>query len=50
MRERLKELRIDADVTGRPKHLWSIYEKMVVGRKESTTSSTWSASGSSSPR
>ena len=28
--ERLQELRIDADVTGRPKHLWSIYEKMVV--------------------
>jgi guanosine-3',5'-bis(diphosphate) 3'-pyrophosphohydrolase len=30
VRERLRELRIDADVTGRPKHLWSIYEKMVV--------------------
>ena len=28
--ERLRELRIDAEVTGRPKHLWSIYEKMVV--------------------
>ena len=27
---RLAELRIDAEVTGRPKHLWSIYEKMVV--------------------
>ncbi|MFN2608380.1 MAG: bifunctional (p)ppGpp synthetase/guanosine-3',5'-bis(diphosphate) 3'-pyrophosphohydrolase [Acidimicrobiales bacterium] len=27
---RLAELRIDADVTGRPKHSWSIYEKMVV--------------------
>ena len=25
---------IDADVTGRPKHLWSIYEKMVVKGKE----------------
>jgi len=30
VRERLKELRIEADVTGRPKHLWSIYEKMVL--------------------
>ena len=27
---RLSELHIDAEVTGRPKHLWSIYEKMVV--------------------
>ena len=27
---RIKELRIDAEVTGRPKHYWSIYEKMVV--------------------
>ena len=27
---RLAELKIAADVTGRPKHLWSIYEKMVV--------------------
>jgi len=34
VRERLKELRIDAEVTGRPKHLWSIYEKMVVKGKE----------------
>jgi len=25
---------IEAEVTGRPKHLWSIYEKMVVGGKE----------------
>lgn len=32
--DRLKELRIDAEVTGRPKHLWSIYEKMVVKGKE----------------
>ena len=40
------ELGIDAEVTGRPKHLWSIYEKMVVeGPASSTTSSTWSASG-----
>jgi GTP pyrophosphokinase len=30
VRDRLKELRIDAEVTGRPKHYWSIYEKMVV--------------------
>jgi len=34
VRERLKELRIEAEVTGRPKHLWSIYEKMVVKGKE----------------
>jgi GTP pyrophosphokinase len=34
VRGRLKELRIDADVTGRPKHLWSTYEKMVVKGKE----------------
>ncbi len=30
---RLKEVNIVADVTGRPKHLWSIYEKMVVKGK-----------------
>src|SRR5438067_2263634 len=30
VQERLQELRIGADVSGRPKHLWSIYEKMVV--------------------
>lgn len=34
VRLRLKELRITAEVTGRPKHLWSIYEKMVVKGKE----------------
>ncbi|HEV2894979.1 MAG TPA: bifunctional (p)ppGpp synthetase/guanosine-3',5'-bis(diphosphate) 3'-pyrophosphohydrolase, partial [Actinomycetota bacterium] len=34
VRGRLEELRIQADVTGRPKHLWSIYEKMVVRGKE----------------
>ncbi|MDQ3757453.1 MAG: bifunctional (p)ppGpp synthetase/guanosine-3',5'-bis(diphosphate) 3'-pyrophosphohydrolase [Actinomycetota bacterium] len=34
VRERLNELRIDGEVTGRPKHLWSIYEKMVVKGKE----------------
>jgi GTP pyrophosphokinase len=33
VRERLSELRIEAEVTGRPKHLWSIYEKMVVRGK-----------------
>jgi GTP pyrophosphokinase len=30
VRQRLAELRINAEVTGRPKHLYSIYEKMVV--------------------
>ena len=30
VRTRLSELGIDAEVTGRGKHLWSIYEKMVV--------------------
>jgi GTP pyrophosphokinase len=34
VRGRLAELRIDADVTGRPKHNWSIYEKMIVKGKE----------------
>ena len=34
VRTRLAELGIEADVTGRPKHLWSIYEKMVVRGKE----------------
>ncbi|HEY7930948.1 MAG TPA: bifunctional (p)ppGpp synthetase/guanosine-3',5'-bis(diphosphate) 3'-pyrophosphohydrolase [Acidimicrobiales bacterium] len=32
--DKLKEFHIAADVRGRPKHLWSIYEKMVVGGKE----------------
>ncbi|QGG95157.1 RelA/SpoT family protein [Actinomarinicola tropica] len=31
---RLAELRIQAEVTGRPKHYWSIYEKMVVKGRE----------------
>jgi GTP diphosphokinase / guanosine-3',5'-bis(diphosphate) 3'-diphosphatase len=31
---RLVELRIDAEVTGRPKNSWSIYEKMVLKGKE----------------
>ncbi len=30
VRQRLAELGVDAEVSGRPKHLWSIYEKMVV--------------------
>ncbi len=34
VRERLRELKITGEVTGRPKHLWSIYEKMVVKGKE----------------
>jgi GTP pyrophosphokinase len=32
--ERLRELDIAGEVTGRPKHYWSIYEKMVVKGKE----------------
>ncbi|HZA86359.1 MAG TPA: HD domain-containing protein, partial [Acidimicrobiales bacterium] len=34
VRQRLSELRITAEVTGRPKHLYSIYEKMVVKGRE----------------
>src|SRR5438270_2837127 len=34
VRSRLDELHINADVRGRPKHFWSIYEKMVVRGKE----------------
>jgi GTP diphosphokinase / guanosine-3',5'-bis(diphosphate) 3'-diphosphatase len=34
VRERLAESGVDAEVTGRPKHLWSIYEKMVLREKE----------------
>jgi GTP diphosphokinase / guanosine-3',5'-bis(diphosphate) 3'-diphosphatase len=34
LRVRLDGLRIDADVRGRPKNYWSIYEKMVVQGKE----------------
>jgi len=34
VRARLDELHINADVRGRPKHYWSIYEKMVVQGKE----------------
>ncbi len=32
--EKLRAFGLVAEVTGRPKHLWSIYEKMVVGGKE----------------
>ncbi|MBA3302374.1 MAG: bifunctional (p)ppGpp synthetase/guanosine-3',5'-bis(diphosphate) 3'-pyrophosphohydrolase [Actinomycetota bacterium] len=34
VRDRLAELGVAGEVTGRPKHLWSIYEKMVVKGKE----------------
>jgi GTP pyrophosphokinase len=34
VRQRLTELGINAEVTGRPKHLWSIYEKMVMKTRE----------------
>jgi guanosine-3',5'-bis(diphosphate) 3'-pyrophosphohydrolase len=34
VRTRLDQLQIRADVRGRPKHYWSIYEKMVVRGKE----------------
>ncbi len=34
LRARLAELNINAEVTGRPKHLWSIYDKMVQKGKE----------------
>ncbi len=34
VRERLAASGVTAEVTGRPKHLWSIYEKMVVRGKE----------------
>jgi len=34
VRSRLEQLHIAAEVTGRPKHYWSIYEKMVVRGKE----------------
>ncbi|MBV8950290.1 MAG: bifunctional (p)ppGpp synthetase/guanosine-3',5'-bis(diphosphate) 3'-pyrophosphohydrolase, partial [Actinobacteria bacterium] len=34
LRSRLAELHITAEVNGRPKHYWSIYEKMVVRGKE----------------
>jgi guanosine-3',5'-bis(diphosphate) 3'-pyrophosphohydrolase len=34
VRQRMSDMGVGADVTGRPKHLWSIYEKMVVRGKE----------------
>jgi len=34
VRQRVSDMGVAADVTGRPKHLWSIYEKMVVRGKE----------------
>jgi len=34
VRNRLEQLQIHAEVRGRPKHYWSIYEKMVVRGKE----------------
>src|SRR3954465_4269383 len=34
VRQRLDQLHIDAEVRGRPKHYWSIYEKMMVRGKE----------------
>ena len=34
LRQKLEEFGIEAEITGRHKHLWSIYEKMVVEGKE----------------
>ncbi len=34
VRDCLAELHVKAEITGRPKHLWSIYEKMVVKGRE----------------
>lgn len=34
LKTKLDEFHISAEVRGRPKHLWSIYEKMVVGGKD----------------
>jgi GTP pyrophosphokinase len=34
VRDRLAQLHISGEVTGRPKHYWSIYEKMVVKGRE----------------
>lgn len=34
MREKLKELSIEADISGRPKHIYSIYRKMAVDHKQ----------------
>ena len=42
----LRAAKIKATVTGRPKHYYSVYQKMIVRAATSTTSTTWSASGS----
>ncbi len=34
VRARLAEVKVDGEVVGRPKHYWSIYEKMVVKQRE----------------
>ena len=34
IRSRLKEMHVDADISGRPKHLYSIYRKMTTQSKE----------------
>ena len=34
MQARLREVNLTAEVTGRGKHLWSIYEKMIQKGKE----------------
>ncbi len=34
VRDRLADLHIEAEVSGRPKHYWSIYEKMIVRGRE----------------
>jgi GTP diphosphokinase / guanosine-3',5'-bis(diphosphate) 3'-diphosphatase len=34
VKARLAEAKVEGDVSGRPKHYWSIYEKMVVKRRE----------------
>jgi GTP diphosphokinase / guanosine-3',5'-bis(diphosphate) 3'-diphosphatase len=34
LRDKLVSAHVAADVRGRPKHLWSIYEKMVISHKE----------------
>ncbi len=34
IREKLRELQVSADISGRPKHLYSIYKKMITQNKE----------------